>query len=169
MVQGASCIFLHFVQNWSYINRYRHWNNSIQKNVSLRHSVHFAYLTLTLCSPSPHFTITNPHIFLTFSCSCCQWLTDGCSTAIDISSHRRKLKMCICIIRNVIFFDLEYLQDVWSTEPILEQGPVKPINPGLSQKIRKNGFWKCYRERIAMKNQEVSAWTWLLASIKCQV
>jgi hypothetical protein len=57
------------------------------------------------------------------------------------------------VVRNVVFFDLEYLQDIRSTEPIPGQGPLKPIKPGLSQKIRKNVFQKCYREKIA----EVSA------------
>jgi hypothetical protein len=42
--------------------------------------------------------------------------------------------MCVHIIRNVIFFYLEYLQDIQSTEPIPGQGPLKPTNPGLSQK-----------------------------------
>jgi hypothetical protein len=65
--------------------------------------------------------------------------------------------MCVRIIRNVIFFDLEYLQDVRGTELIPGQGPLKPIKPGLSRKIRKNGFWKCYCERMAMRNLEVSA------------
>jgi hypothetical protein len=34
MVQEVSCVFLHFVQNWNYINRYKHWNNNIQKIIT---------------------------------------------------------------------------------------------------------------------------------------
>jgi hypothetical protein len=146
MVQEMSCVFLRFVQNWDYINRYKHWNNNIQKIIT--HS-------------DTQFTL---HIW-----PCPVPAVIGCSTAIDISSHRGKVKMCIHIIRNVIFFDLEYLQDIRSTEPIPGQGPLKPIKSGLSRKVRKNGIRKCYREIIAVKNQEVTAWTWLLASIECQV
>jgi hypothetical protein len=50
---------------------------------------------------SPVYTSSSPsHV------PSCQWPVDGCPTAIYVFSHRRDVKLFVCIVRNIVFYDL---------------------------------------------------------------
>jgi hypothetical protein len=94
--------------------------------------------SLHICSSSfAASIIANLHISLPSHTPSCQWPVGGCPTPVDVRCHWGKLKMFVCIVRNVIFEwlgktggHIAFWVEFWSMP---RQSFLTPIKLGLSR------------------------------------